>query len=125
MGVCEPGLSTPTTSASPKTSTNLSSTAARDRLVPEPGSGRQVIVVATKGFGKTLLLKAKRILYQRDGRATCLPVGNLLDKPIGDKVFGKEVLAFLAASSLPWSKLWLTAVAVTTLKRLGKLTASR
>jgi hypothetical protein len=42
------------------------------------------IVVATKGFGKTLLLKAKRILYQRDGRATCLPVGNLLDKPIGE-----------------------------------------
>ena len=38
------------------------------------------IVVATKGFGKTLLLKAKRILYQRDGRATCLPAGNLLDK---------------------------------------------
>ena len=81
------------------------------------------IVVGTKGFGKTLLLKAKRILYQRDGRAMCLPTGNLLDKPIGDKVFGKEALAFLAASSLPWSKLWLTAVAVTTLKHLGKLDA--
>jgi class 3 adenylate cyclase len=81
------------------------------------------IVVATKGFGKTLLLKAKRILYQRDGRATCLPVGNLLDKPIGDKVFGKEALALLAASPLPWSKLWLTAVAVATLKHLGKLDA--
>src|SRR5262245_6586768 len=79
------------------------------------------IVVATKGFGKTLLLKAKRVLYQRDGRATCLPVGNLLDKPIGDKVFGKEALAFLAASPLPWSKLWLTSVAVATLKHLGKL----
>jgi class 3 adenylate cyclase len=81
------------------------------------------IVVGTKGFGKTLLLKAKRILYQRDGRATCLPVGNLLDKPIGDKVFGKEALGFLAVSSLPWSKLWLTAVAVATLKHLGKLDA--
>ena len=79
------------------------------------------IVVATKGFGKTLLLKAKRILYQRDGRATCLPAGNLLDKPIGDKVFGKEALAFLAASSLPWSKLWLTAVAIATLKHLKRL----
>jgi hypothetical protein len=27
------------------------------------------IVIGTKGFGKTLLLKAKRILYQRAGRA--------------------------------------------------------
>jgi class 3 adenylate cyclase len=79
------------------------------------------IVIGTKGFGKTLLLKAKRILYQREGRATCLPLGNLLDKPIGDKIFGKEALAFLSVSSLPWSKLWLTAVAVATLKHLGKL----
>ncbi|PWU23931.1 MAG: hypothetical protein C5B48_07730, partial [Candidatus Rokuibacteriota bacterium] len=41
------------------------------------------IVIATKGFGKTFLLKAKRILYQRAGRAECLPRGSLLDKPIG------------------------------------------
>jgi len=78
------------------------------------------IVIGTKGFGKTLLLKAKRILYQRDGRAACLPTGNLLDKPIGDKIFGKEALTFFAASSLPWSKLWLTAIAATTLKHLGR-----
>jgi hypothetical protein len=31
------------------------------------------IVVATKGSGKTLLLKAKRILYQRDGRRRACP----------------------------------------------------
>src|SRR5947199_257338 len=78
------------------------------------------IVIGTKGFGKTLLLKAKRILYQRDGRAACLPTGNLLDKPIGDKVFSKEALAFFAASSLPWSKLWLTAIAAATLKHLRR-----
>ena len=78
------------------------------------------IVIGTKGFGKTLLLKAKRILYQRDGRAACLPAGNLLDKPIGDKIFGKEALAFFADSSLPWSKLWLTAIAAATLKHLGR-----
>src|SRR5499426_4871735 len=79
------------------------------------------IVIGTKGFGKTLLLKAKRILYQREGGAACLPIGNLLDKPIGDKIFGKEALAFLSASALPWSKLWLTAIAVAILKHLGKL----
>ena len=79
------------------------------------------IVVATKGFGKTLLLKAKRILYQRDGRAACLPAGNLLDKPIGDKVFGKRGARLFATSSLPWSKLWLTAMAIATLKHLERL----
>jgi hypothetical protein len=79
------------------------------------------IVIGTKGFGKTLLLKAKRILYQRAGRAVCLPTGNLLDKPIGDKIFGKEALGFFAASPLPWSRLWLTAIAAATLKHLGRI----
>ncbi len=79
------------------------------------------IVIGTKGFGKTLLLKAKRILYQREGRATCLPTGNLLDKPIGDKIFSKEAITFFAASSLPWSKVWLTAIGMSTLKHLRQI----
>jgi class 3 adenylate cyclase len=78
------------------------------------------IVIGTKGFGKTLLLKAKRILHQRKTKAVCLPTSNLLDKPIGDKIFGKDALAFFAASSLPWSKVWLTAIAAATLKHLGQ-----
>ena len=65
------------------------------------------------------MLKAKRILYQREARAACLPSGNLLDKPIGDKIFGREALAFFAASTLPWSKLWLTAIAAAALKHAG------
>jgi class 3 adenylate cyclase len=76
------------------------------------------IVIGTKGFGKTLLLKAKRILYQRKTRAVCLPTSNLLDKPIGDKIFSKEMVAFLAASSLPWARIWLTAIATAILKHL-------
>jgi len=84
-----------------------------------PDRDDKFIVIATKGFGKTLLLKAKRILYQREGRAACLPVGSLLDKPIGDKIFGREALAFLASSPLPWSKLWLTAIALAVLKHVG------
>ena len=74
------------------------------------------IVIGTKGFGKTLLLKAKRILVQRDGRAACLPSGSLLDKPIGDKIFGRESLAFFAGAPLPWSKVWLSAIALALLK---------
>ena len=77
------------------------------------------IVIGTKGFGKTLLLKAKRILYQREGRAACLPVGALLDKPIGDKIFSRELLAFFAVSPLPWSKIWLTAICLAILKHVG------
>jgi class 3 adenylate cyclase len=79
------------------------------------------IVIGTKGFGKTLLLKAKRILHQRKTRAVCLPTSNLLDKPIGDKIFGKDALTFFAASSLPWSKVWLTAIAAATLKHLDQI----
>ena len=84
-----------------------------------PGRDDKFIVIGTKGFGKTLLLKAKRILYQREGNAICLPSGNLLDKPIGDKIFGREAIAFFAASPLPWSKVWLAAIAVTALKHVG------
>ncbi len=73
------------------------------------------IVIGTKGFGKTLLLKAKRILYQRAGQSICLPSGNLLDKPIGDKIFGREAIAFFSASPLPWAKVWLAAVALAAL----------
>jgi len=84
-----------------------------------PGRDDKFIVIGTKGFGKTLLLKAKRVLYQREGHAVCLPVGNLLDKPIGDKIFSRESIAFFSASSLPWSKVWLTAIAVAVLKHVG------
>ncbi len=86
-----------------------------------PDRDDKFIVIATKGFGKTLLLKAKRILYQQDGRSGCLPTGNLLDKPIGDKIFGREALAFFSASALPWAKLWLAAIAVATLKHAGEV----
>lgn len=88
-----------------------------------PGRDDKFIVIGTKGFGKTLLLKAKRILYQREGNAICLPSGNLLDKPIGDKIFGREAIAFFAASPLPWSKVWLAAISLAALKHAGPVEA--
>jgi class 3 adenylate cyclase len=84
-----------------------------------PGRDDKFIVIGTKGFGKTLLLKAKRILYQREAQAICLPSGNLLDKPIGDKIFGRESIAFFSVSPLPWAKAWLAAIAATALKQVG------
>jgi hypothetical protein len=77
------------------------------------------VVIGTKGFGKTLLLKAKRVLHQRGG-SVCLPERGLLDKPIGDKVFGKETVALYSDSPLWWSKVWLTSIALATLKRLDR-----
>lgn len=74
------------------------------------------IVVGTKGFGKTLVLKAKRIAYQEAGHR-CLPQDTLLDKPIGDKVFRREMLELYSESLDPWAKLWLTAIAVAVLKQ--------
>src|SRR5689334_13932518 len=86
-----------------------------------PDRDDKFIVIGTKGFGKTLLLKAKRILYQREGRAACLPAGALLDKPIGDKIFSRELLAFFVVSPLPWAKIWLSAIALATLKHVHAL----
>ncbi len=84
-----------------------------------PDRDDKFIVIGTKGFGKTLLLKAKRVLYQQEGHAICLPTGNLLDKPIGDKIFGRESIALFSASPLPWSKVWLSAIALAVLKHVG------
>ena len=91
-------------------------------LTPERDD--KFIVIATKGFGKTLLLKAKRIFCQSEGGVICLPVSNLLDKPIGDKIFRRETLDFFAASPLPWSKVWLSAIALATLKHVGLIGAN-
>jgi hypothetical protein len=75
------------------------------------------IVTATKGFGKTLLLKAKRIGYA-DGTAVCIPENGLLDKPIGDKVFNAAMVALYGESTDNWKRIWLIAIAAATLKRL-------
>jgi class 3 adenylate cyclase len=80
-----------------------------------PQRSDKFVVVATKGFGKTLLLKAKRVALQE--RAVCLPQDSLLDKPVGDKIFSSDMVA-LYGNVEPWSNVWLMAIAVATLKRL-------
>jgi hypothetical protein len=78
----------------------------------------QFIVTATKGFGKTLLLKAKRISYGHSS-TICIPDNSLLDKPIGDKVFNAGMIAFYGESTDNWKRVWLISIAVAVLKRLG------
>ena len=77
-------------------------------------SGRRCILLATKGFGKTLLLKAQRIAYQ--DRMFCLPENTLIDKPIGDHVFDRNGIAFFSDSTENWKKLWLASIATAVLK---------
>jgi class 3 adenylate cyclase len=83
------------------------------------------IVVGTKGFGKTLLLKAKRIRLQRTDGVLCIPENALLDKPIGDKIFSKDQLALYAQSTEWWTKVWLISIACAVLKRLDQLDGVR
>lgn len=82
------------------------------------GHDNKFVVIGTKGFGKTLLLKAKRIRLQKSGNVPCIPENALLDKPVGDKVFSKDMLALYAHSTEWWAKLWLIAIACAVLKRL-------
>ena len=83
------------------------------------------VVVGTKGFGKTLLLKAKRIRLQRTDSVLCIPENTLLDKPIGDKIFSKDQLALYAQSTEWWTKVWLISIAAAVLKRLELLEGLR
>lgn len=76
------------------------------------------IVVGTKGFGKTLLLKAKRIRCQELGYL-CLPHDALLDKPVGNKIFSRELLGIYEADIEPWSRVWITSIACAVLKNAG------
>ena len=85
------------------------------------GGDEKFIVIGTKGFGKTLLLKAKRVRYQATDGVLCIPVNALLDKPIGDKIFSKDMLELYAHSTEWWAKVWLIAIAAAVLKRLDQL----
>jgi class 3 adenylate cyclase len=89
------------------------------------GGDEKFIVIGTKGFGKTLLLKAKRVRYQATDGVVCIPVNALLDKPIGDKIFSKDMLEIYAHSTEWWSKVWLISIAAAVLKRFDELDNAR
>lgn len=82
------------------------------------GRDERFVVTGTKGFGKTLLLKAKRVVYQQSKSTVCLPENSLLDKPIGDKIFSTEMVELFGHTSDNWRKVWLISIAVAILKHL-------
>jgi len=74
-------------------------------------------VIGTKGFGKTLLLKAKAHLYNMPDQSILSTQRQPAGQAIGDKIFSREAIAFFSASPLPWAKVWLAAVALAALKQ--------
>ena len=82
------------------------------------GGNERFILVATKGFGKTLLLKAQRVEFQERG-FTCLPENTLIDKPVGDKIFSKQMVQLFGGSTENWQRVWLISIVAASAKVLG------
>lgn len=74
------------------------------------------IVVAPKGFGKTLLLKAKR-LSLTDRSIKTIPSDNLLDKPSGSpSVMSGRDYSDIRDNPSYWKTLWIITFSVAILK---------
>jgi hypothetical protein len=89
-----------------------------------PDSNSRFLVVATKGFGKTLLLRAKRLRMEAARQGIhYLPENSLTDKPLSlANVFSKQDVKRIKEDPLFWSNLWLMAITVAVIKvarRLG------
>jgi hypothetical protein len=98
----------------------------RDSIEHTPGisdflsrSSPRFIVTATKGYGKTLLLKAKRVSLENE--AICVPANSLLDKPIGDSIFNRSMIEMLSNSTEHWRRIWRIAICCAVLKRVSAL----
>lgn len=83
-------------------------------FLTEPTSN--TIVIATKGFGKTFLIKAKRVLLHRGSDIKIfIPARSLSDKPAGDIDFDANRINFFSASR-NWVTAWTLAIYFSLLK---------
>ncbi len=96
----------------------LERTAAVDEFLDRESSLR--IVVAPKGFGKTLLLKTKRQIME--SHAECLPKKQMVDVPSGS-VQLDSAKAKLLKDPYYWELLWCVGVATAILRQTLKATA--
>jgi hypothetical protein len=83
-----------------------------------PDSTSRFLVVATKGFGKTLLLRTKRLRLEgaRQG-IHLLPENSLTDKAFGlANVFSKQDVKRVGEDPLFWTTAWLMAITMAVLK---------
>ncbi|MDO9713356.1 hypothetical protein [Paracraurococcus lichenis] len=82
------------------------------------GGPDRLYVVAPKGYGKTLLLQAKRLLLQRERRGVILsPSDQLVDRPPGGlPIWTKEDLGGLVRSYDYWVETWVMAIKIAAVK---------
>lgn len=80
------------------------------------------LLVASKGFGKTLLLRAKRERFEKHRRGIrLLPENELVDKPLGIvPVFSKDDIARLNNDPAFWEGAWLIAITLAVLKTVQR-----
>ena len=81
------------------------------------------LVVAPKGYGKTLLLKAKRIALQRvSPEMLFIPQGgSLIDRPPGTPpLFTKEEIDRKSSDIQYWKTLWITSICLSVLQHVDR-----
>jgi|GEM_PF-1855934 len=84
-------------------------------------------IIASKGFGKTLLLKYKRYLYQDKYKSedyTLIPYGELVDKLSNVQIFSKNKIDLIKEDLLSedtnWNKIWSVSLILSIIKNLIK-----
>ena len=79
------------------------------------------IVVAPKGYGKTFLLKSKRILLQRNSEnLSCLPDNQLVDATISDSPSLSQADVQRFVDYAFWCQIWSAALMVSVVKSSAK-----
>jgi len=84
------------------------------------------LVVATKGFGKTLLLRAKRQqLEAQDTGILIIPDNTMLDKPLGSgPIFSHQDLLRVNNDQVFWENTWLIAITIAIAKLVAAATGN-
>lgn len=77
-------------------------------------------IIATKGYGKTLLLKAKSSIYRKELNIPFIHDNAMVDKP-GDNtvIFDKEKINYYS-SIQNWSNLWTLSIVIAVLKKTNE-----
>ena len=81
-----------------------------DFLAPDNTS--RLLLVGTKGFGKTLLLLAKRLRFERERSSLhLLPENDLVDKPAGQvRIFSRPDIDKILQDEMYWENVWLMSI---------------
>jgi hypothetical protein len=81
----------------------------------------RLFLVGPKGFGKTLLLLAKRLSFERARSSFhLLPENDLVDKPVGQvRIFSRPDIDKIMQDEMYWEHVWLMAIVLALHKASG------